>query len=450
MDIFDHTDKKRREKRAPLADRMRPRSLDEFVGQPEILGPGKLLRASIERDEIVSMIFWGPPGSGKTTLARIIAEHSKSAFVSFSAVTSGIKEVREVIEKAGNDLKYYGKKTTLFIDEIHRFNKAQQDVFLPYVEDGTIVLIGATTENPSFEVNSALLSRTRVCVFGQLTEEDLAVIVRRAVTDPDRGLGGLPLMVDDDALGHLASQSHGDARIALSGLEIAVANTPPGPDGTIHVTLAVAEEAMQRRALMYDKGGEEHYNIISALHKSVRDSDPDAALYWLSRMIEGGEDPLYLARRLIRMAIEDVGMADPHALSVTVAAKDAYHFMGYPEGDLALAEAAVYLACAPKSNAVYAAFGEAAKDVKRYGALPVPLVIRNAPTRLMKEIGYGKGYKYAHNYADAKVEQERLPSKLAGKIYYHPTDRGFEDEIRRRLSAQRAKHERKLKVKDTP
>jgi putative ATPase len=450
VDIFDHSDKKRREKRAPLADRMRPRSLDEFVGQAEILGPGKLLRVSIERDEIVSMIFWGPPGSGKTTLARIIAERSKAAFVSFSAVTSGIKEVREVIEKAGSDLKYYGKRTILFIDEIHRFNKAQQDVFLPFVEDGTIVLIGATTENPSFEVNSALLSRTRVYVFAQLTEEDLAVIVRSALADKDRGLGSLPLAVDEDALGHLASQSHGDARIALSGLEIAVANTAPGTDGMIHVTLSVAEEAMQRRALMYDKGGEEHYNIISALHKSVRDSDPDAALYWLSRMTEGGEDPLYIARRLIRMAIEDVGLADPQALSVTVAAKEAYHFMGYPEGELALAEAAVYLACAPKSNAVYAAFGEAAKDVKKYGALPVPLVIRNAPTRLMKEIGYGKGYKYAHNYANAKVEQERLPAKLAGRIYYHPTDRGFEDEIKRRLSAQRAKHERKLKVKDTP
>ncbi len=450
MDIFDHSDKKRRQTNAPLADRMRPRSLAEFVGQAEILGPGKLLRTSIEKDEIVSMIFWGPPGSGKTTLARIIAELSKSTFVAFSAVTSGIKEVREVIQKAGNDLKYYGKKTILFIDEIHRFNKAQQDVFLPYVEDGTIVLIGATTENPSFEVNSALLSRTRVYVFGQLAEEDIAVIVRRAVTDKDHGLGSLPLVVEDDALGHLASQTHGDARIALSGLEIAVANTAPGADGKIRVTLSVAEEAMQRRALMYDKGGEEHYNIISALHKSVRDSDPDAALYWLSRMVEGGEDPLYIARRLIRMAIEDVGMADPRALSVAVAAKDAYHFMGYPEGELALAETVVYLACAPKSNAVYAAFGQAQKDVKKYGALPVPLVIRNAPTQLMKEIGYGKGYKYAHDYPDAVVEQERLPQKLAGRRYYNPTDRGFEEEIRRRLTAQRAKYERKLKVKDTP
>jgi putative ATPase len=450
VDIFDHSDKKRRERHAPLADRMRPRSLEEFVGQTEILGPGKLLRASIEHDEIVSMIFWGPPGSGKTTLARIIAELSRSTFVSFSAVTSGIKEVREVIEQAKKDLKYYGKKTILFVDEIHRFNKAQQDVFLPYVEDGTIVLIGATTENPSFEVNSALLSRTRVYVFGQLTEEDLAAIIRRAAADPDRGLGSRPVAVDEDALGHLASQSHGDARIALSGLEIAVSNTPPGPDGTIRVTLGVVEEAMQRRALMYDKGGEEHYNIISALHKSVRDSDPDAALYWLSRMLEGGEDPLYVARRLIRMAIEDVGMADPRALSVAVAAKDAYHFMGYPEGELALAEAAVYLACAPKSNAVYTAFGSASKDVKKYGALPVPLVIRNAPTRLMKEVGYGKGYKYAHDYPDAVVDQERLPAKLAGRVYYHPTDRGFEEEVKRRLGALRAKQERTLKVKDTP
>ncbi len=450
MDIFDHSDKKRKQAHAPLADRMRPRSLEEFMGQAEILGPGTLLRTSIERDEIVSMIFWGPPGSGKTTLARIIAERSQAAFIAFSAVTSGIKEVREVIEKAGSDLKYYGKKTILFIDEIHRFNKAQQDVFLPFVEDGTIVLIGATTENPSFEVNSALLSRTRVYVFGQLTDEDLAAIIRRALTDTDRGLGGLTLTVDEDALGHLASQSHGDARIALSGLEVAVANTPPGPDGAVRVTLAVAEEAMQRRALMYDKGGEEHYNIISALHKSVRDSDPDAALYWLSRMLKGGEDPLYIARRLIRMAIEDVGLADPQALPVAVAAKEAYHFMGYPEGELALAEVAVYLACAPKSNAVYAAYGEVERDVKKYGALPVPLVIRNAPTRLMKEIGYGKGYKYAHNYADAVVDQPRLPEKLAGRAYYQPTDRGFEEEIKRRLSARRAKLERKLKVKDTP
>jgi putative ATPase len=450
MDIFDHTDKKRRQAHAPLADRMRPRTLEEFVGQAEILGPGKLLRAAIERDEIVSMIFWGPPGSGKTTLARIIAERSRATFVSFSAVTSGIKEVREVIEKAGNDLKYYGKKTILFIDEIHRFNKAQQDVFLPYVEDGTIVLIGATTENPSFEVNSALLSRTRVYVFGQLTDEDIAAIIRRALGDKDRGLGGLSLAVDEDALMHLSSQSHGDARIALSGIEIAVANTAPGPDGAVRVTLVVAEEAMQRRALMYDKGGEQHYNIISALHKSVRDSDPDAALYWLLRMVQGGEDPLYIARRLIRMAIEDVGLADPQALSLAVAAKEAYHFMGYPEGELALAEVAVYLACAPKSNSVYAAFGEVSRDIKKYGALPVPLVIRNAPTRLMKEIGYGKGYKYAHDYPDTVVDQQRLPEKLAGRVYYHPTDRGFEDEIKRRLSARRAKHERKLKVKDTP
>jgi len=449
MDIFDHTDKKRRQTSAPLADRMRPRTLDEFVGQAEILGPGKLLRASIERDEIASRIFWGPPGSGKTTLARVIAERSRAAFVSFSAVTSGIKEVREVIEKAKDDLKYYGKKTILFIDEIHRFNKAQQDVFLPYVEDGTIVLIGATTENPSFEVNSALLSRTRVYVFGQLTEDDLAVIVRRALADKDRGLGGLALSVDDDALMHLASQAHGDARIALSSLEIAVANPARDPDGGVHITLAVAEEAMQRRALMYDKGGEEHYNIISALHKSVRDSDPDAAVYWLSRMIEGGEDPLYIARRLIRMAVEDVGMADPQALPVAVAAKDAYHFMGYPEGNLALAEAAVYLACAPKSNAIYTALTEASRDVKKYGALPVPLVIRNAPTRLMKEIGYGKGYKYAHDYPDAVVDQQRLPEKLAGRVYYRPTDRGFEEEVRRRLSARRAKQEPKTKIKDT-
>ncbi len=447
MDIFDHRADKLKEKTAPLADRIRPRSLDEFVGQDKILGPGKLLRKSIEADELTSMIFWGPPGSGKTTIARIIAEVSKAKFVSFSAVTSGIKDVKEVIGVAKEDMKYSGIRTILFIDEIHRFNKAQQDVFLPYVEDGTIILIGATTENPSFEVNSALLSRTRVYVFEELKPEELRDIIEAALRDTEKGLGKTPIEVDDDALDHIANQAHGDARIALSGLEIASLNTAPTQDGKIHITLAVAEEAMQKKALMYDKGGEEHYNIISALHKSIRDSDPDAALYWLSRMIEGGEDPLYIARRLIRMAIEDVGMADPRALSVCVAAKDTYHFLGTPEGELALAEAAVYLATTPKSNSVYTAFGRARGDVKKFGALPVPLVIRNAPTRLMKDVGYGKGYKYAHDYDDTYVDQQRLPDRLSGTIYYNPTDRGYEGRIKEWLEKFRKKLEKKIKSK---
>ena len=437
MDLFEHKAVKNHRVKAPLADRMRPLKLDEFVGQDEIIGPGKMLRHAIESDELTSMIFWGPPGSGKTTLARIIREKSKARFVSFSAVTSGIKDVREVVAEAKRDFKFSGKKTILFIDEIHRFNKAQQDVFLPHVEDGTIVLIGATTENPSFEVNSALLSRCRVYVFSALSDENLEAIIKRALDDDDQGFGkgvsGARLVVGNEALSHIASHAHGDARIALSGLELAAANTPAGSDGAIIITLAAAEEAMQRRALMYDKGGEEHFNIISALHKSVRDSDPDGALYWLARMIEGGEDPLYIARRLVRMAIEDVGIADPKALPVALAAKEAYHFLGTPEGELALAEAAVYLACAPKSNALYVALGKAVDDVKKHGALPVPLVIRNAPTRLMKGIGYGKGYKYAHDYEDTRVDQQHLPDKLMGAIYYRPTERGYEGKIKRWL-----------------
>ncbi|MBN1572268.1 MAG: replication-associated recombination protein A [Deltaproteobacteria bacterium] len=452
MDIFEHKAEKEIRRSAPLADRIRPRCLGEFVGQEEILGEGKLLRRSIEADELTSMIFWGPPGTGKTTVARIIAEKTRARFVSFSAVTSGIKDVKEVVAGAKEDRKYSGLRTVLFVDEIHRFNKAQQDVFLPYVEDGTIILIGATTENPSFEVNSALLSRCRVYVFSSLKPEEMKLIIEAAIGDAERGLGDLPIVIDDEAVDHLASQSHGDARIALSGLEIAVKNTPPGEDGRIAVSLLTVEEAMQKRALMYDKGGEEHYNIISALHKSVRDSDPDAALYWLMRMLEGGEEPLYIARRLIRMAVEDIGIADPRALSVAVAAKETYHFLGTPEGELALAEAVIYLATAPKSNAVYSAFIRAKEDVKKYGALPVPLVIRNAPTRLMKDIGYGKGYKYAHDFEDARVDQKRLPDELAERVYYRPTDRGYEgrvkewlDEFRKKVEAARGKGESKEK-----
>jgi len=452
MDIFDHAQKQKKNAFVPLADRMRPRDLKGFVGQEAILGPGTLLRTSIEDDSLSSLIFWGPPGSGKTTLARIIAERSQNRFVAFSAVTSGIKDVKEIIAEAKQDLKYSGRRTILFVDEIHRFNKAQQDVFLPFVEDGTVTLIGATTENPSFEVNSALLSRCRTYVFASLEANDLLAILKGALEDTERGVSldapdGISIVVDDDALAHIAEYAHGDARVALSGLEIAVRNTPPDANNEIHVIRAVAEEAMQKRALLYDKGGEEHFNIISALHKSVRDSDPDAALYWITRMIEGGEEPLYIARRLIRMAVEDIGLADPRALSVTVAAKDAYHFLGTPEGELALVEAALYLATSPKSNAVYAGFNMAKADVKKYGALPVPLVIRNAPTSLMKDIGYGKGYKYSHDYEDAYVEQQRLPDRLDGRTYYSPTDRGYEARIREWLEEFRAARERRKKQK---
>ena len=453
MDIFDHAHAQKKNAFVPLADRMRPRDLSEFVGQETILGPGTLLRTSIEDDALSSLIFWGPPGSGKTTLARIIAEQSESRFVAFSAVTSGIKDVKGIIAEAKQDLKYSGKRTILFVDEIHRFNKAQQDVFLPYVEDGTVTLIGATTENPSFEINSALLSRCRTYVFASLEAEDLLAIIRRALEDRGRGVyldvaDDRIISVEDDALAHIAGHAHGDARVALSGLEIAVRNTPADENGEIRINRAVAEEAMQKRALMYDKGGEEHYNIISALHKSVRDSDPDAALYWVTRMIEGGEEPLYIARRLIRMAVEDIGLADPRALSVTVAAKEAYHFLGTPEGELALVEAAVYLATTPKSNAIYTGFKQAQSDVRTHGALPVPLVIRNAPTSLMKDIGYGKGYKYSHDYEDAYVQQQRLPDRLADRTYYHPTDRGYEGRIKEWLEEFRTGSERKKNKKD--
>ena len=452
MDIFDHAQSQKKNAFIPLADRMRPRDLSEFVGQDEILGPGTLLRTSIEDDALSSLIFWGPPGSGKTTLARIIAERSERRFVAFSAVTSGIKDVKEIIAEAKQDLKYSGRRTILFVDEIHRFNKAQQDVFLPFVEDGTVTLIGATTENPSFEINSALLSRCRTYVFASLEEEDLKAILSRALEDAERGVSldiaeDIVVSVEEGALAHIAGHAHGDARVALSGLEIAVRNTPPGDNGEVLITRAVAEEAMQKRALMYDKGGEEHYNIISALHKSVRDSDPDAALYWVTRMIEGGEEPLYIARRLIRMAVEDIGLADPRALSVTVAAKEAYHFLGTPEGELALVEAAVYLATTPKSNAIYAGFNKAKSDIRKHGALPVPLVIRNAPTSLMKDIGYGKGYKYSHDYEDAYVEQQRLPDRLASETYYHPTDRGYEGRIREWLDEFRKRSEQRKKKK---
>jgi putative ATPase len=420
---------------APLAERMRPRTFDEFVGQADLLAPGKPLREAIERDLLQSIILWGPPGTGKTTLARIIADITKARFISFSAVLSGIKEIREVMTEAQRIRKTTGRRSIVFIDEIHRFNKAQQDAFLPRVEAGDIVLIGATTENPSFEVNAALLSRSKVFVLHGLTADEIAGILTRALHDPDRGLGREPVSVDDDALRAMAMYANGDARSALNLLELSVASAPgaPAADGERRVDVARVEQAIQRRALLYDKSGEEHYNLISALHKSMRNSDPDAAVYWLARMVEAGEDPLYIARRLVRFASEDIGNADPAALTVTVAAKDAVHFMGMPEGNTALAQAAIYLATAPKSNAVYEAYSRAAEDAQRDVAEPVPLHLRNAPTKLMKDLAYGKGYKYAHNEADAVADMTCLPPALAGRKYYEPKERGFEKEIKRRL-----------------
>lgn len=425
---------------APLAARMRPRTLQEFVGQDQVLGPGKALRELIEKDELGSLILWGPPGSGKTTLARIIAERTRAAFVRFSAVTEGVPRVREIIRQAEMRLRAGrggasgqregGRRTILFCDEIHRFNRAQQDAFLPHVEAGTIALIGATTENPSFEVNGALLSRARLFVLGPLEEEHLDTILRDACADAERGLGQLALQVDDAAFGLMAREADGDARRALNALEAAAAFVGAGGQ----ITEDVAREALQRRFARYDKMGEEHYNLISALHKAVRGSDPQGALYWLARMLEGGEDPLYVARRLVRMAIEDIGLADPHALRIALAARDAYHFLGSPEGELGLAEAAVYLATSPKSNRVHRAFHRARQAARETPAEPVPLHIRNAPTRTMKGLGYGHGYRYAFDAENHYVPQEYLPESLRGEAFYEPSSFGFERRIADRLA----------------
>jgi len=433
MELFEKKIKTQIEKISPLADRMRPRTIEEVVGQSHLLGPGKFIKRLIEKKDLISIIIWGQPGTGKTTLANIIANEIGVNFVSFSAVLSGVKEIREVVKEAQDELRLRKRRTILFVDEIHRFNKAQQDAFLHYVEDGTITLIGATTENPSFEVNSPLLSRCKVLVLEQLTEEDLKIIIKMALEDKERGLGNLNVLLDENALHFLAEYSQGDARAALNGLEASCMITQPAQDGVRKVTLEAMQEAVQKVAILYDKAGEEHYNVISAFIKSMRGSDPDAALYWFARMIEAGEDPLFIARRMVIFASEDVGNADPNAIRVAIAAKDAVDFVGMPEGWIPLAQGVTYLATAPKSNASYLAYLEALADVKKKGALPVPLHIRNAPTGLMKELGYGKGYKYPHNYEGAQVEQDYLPDELKGKIYYKPTDRGFDKEIRERL-----------------
>jgi putative ATPase len=416
----------------PLADRMRPRTLDEYVGQDHLIGPGKPLRVSIERDDAGSILFWGPPGTGKTTLAKIIANMTKAEFIEFSAVLAGIKEIKQVMADAER-ARQYGTRTIVFIDEIHRFNKAQQDAFLPHVEKGNIRLIGATTENPSFEINSALLSRCRVYVLQPLTEEQIVVLLRRALSDRERGLGEMNLNASDDVLKKIASYTSGDARSAYNVLEVAAGLAKSSKEDSREITDEIVHDALQRRILLYDKTGEEHYNLISALHKSVRNSDPDAALYWLGRMLEAGEDPLYVARRVVRMAVEDIGLADPNALSLCMAARDAVDFIGMPEGNLALAQAVVYLSVAPKSNALYTAYGSVQEDVEATAAEPVPLHLRNAPTRLMKGLGYGKGYQYAHDLESKVADMECLPDNLRGRVYYQPTNEGIEKRIRDRM-----------------
>ena len=452
MDLFEYSARNDARTSRPLADRMRPMNLDEFVGQRHAVGEGTLIRHAILKDRIFSMILWGPPGCGKTTIARIFASHTHCHFVHFSAVLSGVKEIRSVIEDAKNQQKLFRKKTVLFVDEIHRFNKAQQDAFLHHVESGLITLIGATTENPSFEVIPPLLSRCRVITLNPLSDEDITAIMRNAIEDKERGIGGMDLIFDEDALSHLVRISDGDARTALNSLETAASLITsmlkdPSIEKPINITLQDIEHAMERKALLYDKSGEEHYNLISALHKSLRGSDPDAAAYWLGRMLSAGEDPFYVARRMVRFASEDIGNADPHALGVALNAMEAFRFLGHPEGELALVQAAVYLATAPKSNSIYTTYGAVKAVIDEHGALPVPLHIRNAPTSLMKELEYGKGYQYAHSYAEAIVDQDFLPEKLLGSKFYFPSDRGLEKVIRERMEYVEKKR-KELKAKE--
>ncbi|MDA8418455.1 MAG: replication-associated recombination protein A [Desulfobacteraceae bacterium] len=421
----------------PLAERMRPKSLDEFVGQGHLVGRDKLLGRLVERRSLPSLLLWGPPGTGKTTLARILATLSGAHFVFFSAVLSGVKDIRRIVDEAKELREREGAQTVLFVDEIHRFNKAQQDGFLPHVESGLLILIGATTENPSFNVIAPLLSRCRVLVLSPLSEEELAQVIERALHDQESGLGQLGLTLEEAARRHLTRMADGDARVALNCLEIAASLSEPDGEGRPRITLAAVEEALQRRSLRYDKTGDEHYNLISALHKSLRDSDPDGALYWMARMLAAGEEPLYVARRLIRFASEDIGNADPQALAVALHGRDAYHTLGSPEGELALAQVAIYLATAPKSNAIYRAYNQVLHDIRETGSLEVPLHIRNSPTRLMKGLGYGQGYQYAHDHEDGLVAQEHLPPELAGRRYYQPTNRGYEAVVKDRLTKWR-------------
>jgi len=435
VDLFELRREEQLSQEAPLAARMRPRGFSEFVGQEHLIGEGRVLRKAIEADQPPSIIFWGPPGSGKTTIAYIIANVTKSHFSPISAVAAGVADLRRIVEEAKERRGLYGQKTILFIDEIHRFNKAQQDAILPYVEEGTITLIGATTENPSFEVISPLLSRCRIFTLNPLSDEEINLIIRQALEDRERGLGRMKVEVKEEALKHLICMSNGDARVGLNALEMAVLAAEPSDDGKLHLDLSAIEDALQHRALLYDKAGEEHYNLISALHKSLRGSDPDAALYWLGRMLQAGEDPLYVARRLIRFASEDVGMADPQALVVAVVAQQAAHFVGMPEGDLALAQAVVYLATAPKSNSLYKAYSKVGEDIESTRAEPVPLHLRNPATRLMKGLGYGKGYKYPHDFPEHFVTEQYLPQNLKGRRYYEPSDQGFEKEVGKRLKA---------------
>jgi len=430
MDLFEANRQARLQQHGPLASRMRPRSLDEFVGQESVLAPGSVLRRAIERDRLSSIILWGPPGVGKTTLSRLIATQTKAFFVPVSAVSSGVADLRAAVKDASERLGMHGQRTVLFIDEIHRFNKAQQDAILPYVEDGTVILIGATTENPSFEVNAPLLSRSRVVVLNSLGDEQIREIVLRGLNDRERGLGSDGLTIDDDALDALVNLANGDARFALNTLEMASVAVP---DGETAITAPMVMEAAQRRAAAYDKSGESHFDTISALHKSLRDSDPDASLYWMARMIERGDDPLYVVRRLVRFATEDVGLADPQALNLAMSAQQAVHFLGMPEGKLALAELTVYLALAPKSNSIYRAYGAVQRDVEGTRNDPVPMHLRNAPTGLMRDLGYGKGYEYAHDTEYGVSAQTHLPDNLAGRRWYQPTQRGFESRLSERL-----------------